>query len=451
MPYSSRISHFPNDYGIGKIDGYTVFVPGGIPGDRIKVEITYPGKRFGYGRIVSFDEQSTCRTAPFCPHFGTCGGCTLQNVPYSEQLAMKENYLHQTLRRIGKIDSQRISILPIAASPETKYYRGKIELAFGDDGDKIRMGLRKRVLPHEKYTGSIVPIIECPVFSGRIKEIISALSEYAAAGHFAAYNPVTGTGFLKHCIVRESKTTGELMCIIETAPADLSESGNCPRFLVDRVSDITSMYSTENSSMDDVIHFEKTIHRAGKKFIEENFAPATFHIYPQSFFQPNPFAARKLYDFIPEFEEFGSDDVLYGLYCGTGTIEIMLSRFVKHVTGVDSLSENINNAIENCRINQVGNCSFKVLKAENIRKARKQDSPSVVLIDPPRTGLSKQALDNIVGLKPKRVIYISCNPATLARDLAVLQNQRYMVRRVAPFDFFPHTSHLETLVSLHRH
>ncbi len=441
---------FPNDYGVGKIDGYTVFVPGGIPGDRIKVELTHPGSKFGYGRIVSFEEQSTRREVPFCRHFGACGGCTLQNLGYSDQLALKENYLRQTLRRVGGIDPREIDILPVTPSPETMYYRGKIELAFGPGEKEITMGFRRRLLPQEKYTGAIVPITECPVFSGCVQDAIAVLRDFAAAYHLTPYNPVTGTGFLKHFIMRESKTTGELMCILETAPGTSSDLEDFLRSLVDRLPEISSLYRTENRSQHDTIHFEKTAHHSGRKFIEERFTTATFRIYPQSFFQPNPGAAMKMYDFIPEFEELRKEDSLYGLYCGTGTIELVLSRCVQHVTGVDSLSENISNAIENCRINRIDNCSFRVSKTENVRAKSGERSPSVVLIDPPRTGLSKQALDSLVGLRPERIIYVSCNPATLARDLALLRGQRYVIRKAAPFDFFPHTSHLETLVSLHR-
>ena len=218
---------FPNNYGVGKIDGYVLFVPGAVPQDRIKVEIVNQGKRFGYGKIISIEEPSPFRVEPFCPHFGLCGGCTLQNLAYNHQLIIKENYLHQTLKRLGNIDLNEIDVSPITPSPETFFYRSKIELAFGERDGQIALGLRERASSFTRYTATVVPLRECRAFSPLIEKIIPVFADFAQVNHLAPYNPITKKGFLRHLIIRESKSTGELMCILETTTGNLPDMKQC--------------------------------------------------------------------------------------------------------------------------------------------------------------------------------------------------------------------------------
>ena len=440
---------FPNNYGVGKIDGYVLFVPGALPGDRVKVEITHRGKRFGYGKIVSIEEPSRFRVGPGCPHFGLCGGCTLQNLDYNHQLTIKENYLHQTLKRLGNIDLNEIDISPITASPETSFYRSKIELAFGERDGQITLGLRERASPFQRYTAPVVPLRECRAFNPLIEKIIPVFADFAQVNRFIPYNPVTRQGFLRHLIIRQSKSTGDLMCTLETTKGVLPDMKQCWQTLTQEVPEVASFYSAINNGQTDVVRYEKTLHIAGKSFIEEKLGPFTFRIHPQSFFQPNVKAAEKLYEKIPDLLSLDKNGTMLGLYCGAGPIEIFLSPHVRKVIGIDSLPENITNAIENCQVNAVTNCSFHAMAVENILENSLIQKPDLLVIDPPRGGITPEALTVILGLGPTRIVYISCNPATLARDLTFFRERQYAIKKIAPFDFFPHASHLETVVCLH--
>ena len=442
---------FPNNYGVGKINGYVLFVPGAVPEDRIRVEVVDQGKRFGYGKIVSIEEKSPFRVEPFCPHFGLCGGCTFQNLAYNHQLIIKENYLRQTLKRLGNIDFNGIDVSPITSSPEISFYRSKIELAFGGQNGHITLGLRERSSPFERYNAPVVPLRECRAFSPLIEKIIPVFADFAEANHFIPYNPITRQGFLRHLIIRESKSTGELMCILETTNGILPDMKQYWQMLTKEAPEVTSFYSTINNGQTDVVRYEKTFHIAGKYFIEEKLGPFTFRIYPQSFFQPNTKAAEKLYEKIPVLTALDKNQTMLGLYCGTGAIEIFLSPHAREVNGIDSLQENITNAIENCRTNEVTNCSFHAMTVESLLKNSPIRKPDILIIDPPRAGITREALKVILELGPAKIVYISCNPSTLARDLELFRENSYIIEKIAPFDFFPHASHLETVVSLHHH
>jgi 23S rRNA (uracil1939-C5)-methyltransferase len=242
-----------------------------------------------------------------------------------------------------------------------------------------------------------------------------------------------------------------MMFILETKTGILPHLEECWQMLAQHIPQAISFYSAINNGPADVIRYEQIFHIAGKPFIEEKIGSFTFHIYPQSFFQPNAKAAEALYQNIGELAGLNKHETILGLYCGTGPIEISLSPFVKQTSGIDSLSENITNAIENCRINGITNCSFHAGKVEDLLKNRSFHMPDILILDPPRGGMSKNALKVILKLHPPKIVYISCNPSTLARDLKHFQENRYTIEKIAPFDFFPHTSHLETLVYLQHH
>jgi 23S rRNA (uracil1939-C5)-methyltransferase len=426
-----------------------LFVPGAIPQDKIRVNVVDRGKRFGYGKIVSIEEPSPFRVEPFCPHFGLCGGCTLQHLAYNHQLIIKENYLRQTLKRLGNIDLSEIDVLPITPSPETSFYRSKIELAFGEQNGQITVGLRERVSPFKPYDAPVVPLRECRTFSPLIEKIIPVFADFAQANRFIPYNPIARQGFLRHLIIRESKSTGELMCILETTNGVLPDMKQCWQMLSQEVPEVTSFYSAINNAQSDVIRYEKTFHIAGKSFIEEKLGHFMFRIHPQSFFQPNTKAAEKLYEKIPDLIALDKNQTVLGFYCGTGPIEIFLSPYVREVIGIDSLPENITNAIENCQANEATNCSFHTMTVESLMKNSPIQKPDIIIIDPPRGGLTREALKVILELGPAKIVYISCNPSTLARDLAFFREKQYVIEKIAPFDFFPHASHLETVACLH--
>ncbi|OPY65200.1 MAG: 23S rRNA (uracil-C(5))-methyltransferase RlmCD [Syntrophorhabdus sp. PtaU1.Bin050] len=438
----------PNDYGVAREDRLVIFVPGAVIGDRVKIRISRPGKRFAYGEIVEIDTPSPFRVKPECPHFGPCGGCTLQHLAYEKQLALKEGSLHESLRRIGGIDIARIKRSSIVPSPDRYSYRSKLELAFGETGGRITLGLRERVSPFRPFTGRVIPLDECRIFSPVVEKLIPIFLDFAVAHHLRAFTPHTGKGFLKHLILREAKATGDVMATIETRPGKFPDPAGLIRRLTDDVPAVKSLYHAVNNRTDDVIRLGRLRHLYGQQFIDERLGGLTLKIHPETFFQPNGRGAALLYNEILESPYVTEGATVLGLYCGTGPIEIWLSKKARSVIGIDIDPTNITLARENCRINGVTNCTFYQGRVEETLSALKLEKPDVLVVDPPRTGMTPDSLDTLLAVNAPAMVYVSCNPATLARDLRILQDRGYSVDRVVPFDLFPHTGHLETLVFL---
>ncbi|MCX5813632.1 MAG: 23S rRNA (uracil(1939)-C(5))-methyltransferase RlmD [Proteobacteria bacterium] len=440
----------PNNYGVAKTDGLVVFVPEAVIGDRVKVRILRKEKKVAYGEILEIVAPSPFRVMPRCPHFGPCGGCTFQSLAYEKQLDLKENYLLQTLKRIGGLDMKNIRIFPIFPSPDTYFYRNKLELAFGEREGIITMGLRERVSPFKNYKGNVVPIERCLITNPVTEKIIPFFTAFAQKHGLAAYNTFTGKGSLRHLILRESKTSGELMAVLETTEGIMPDLFPLWQSLVTLFPEAKSFYRIINNRPGDDFHTGKLNHIAGKTYIEETLNGFKFRVFPESFFQPNTRAAEILYRKIIELTGLKTDEKLLGLYCGAGPIEISLSGYTKEVIGIDSLHTNIINAKENCRLNNVKNCLFYAGKVEAILGKINLDKIDLLIVDPPRGGISKEGLKHIFRIDPKKIGYVSCNPSTLARDLKDILMHGYSITDIAPFDFFPHTPHIETFVAMHR-
>jgi len=441
---------FPDGYGVAKHEGLVVFVPDCVPGDIAEIRIVKNNKKFAYGELLKIEIPSPSRVNPACLHSDICGGCTMQNLSYEKQLQIKENYLKESMKRIGKIDTANIRITSIVPSPDIHFYRSKIELAFGEDGHGIILGMRKRVPLSGKYAWDVTPIVKCNIFSNIIHKIIPLFTGFAGKNYLSAYNPLTGKGFLRHLILREAKSTGNMMVIIETAKGKLPDMTELWQALVQEVPNIKSLYRIINDQPGDVIHYERSFRFFGTSYITESMGDMSFRVYPESFFQPNPKAAHLLYVRLAEFVQHESNWKVLGLYCGTGPIETFLSQYAKEVIGVDSSHTNITTAKENCRMNRIENCAFHEGRVENVLKTLPLSNVDLLVVDPPREGISKEGLKLMFSIQPKRIAYISCNPSTLSRDLKEFLEQGYAIAEVAPFDFFPHTSHMETLAILGR-
>jgi 23S rRNA (uracil1939-C5)-methyltransferase len=439
----------PGDAGVAKIDNYVVFIPGAVPGDRVTVRIARREKRFGYGELIAIEEASVYRVDPPCPHFNRCGGCTMQSIQYAKQLEIKGSYLRQCLKRIGKLDIPDGIFDAITASPETFWYRSKIELSFGNDrSGRVIAGMREAASPVGLNGHDVIPVPECAIFSRTLGTIIGTVEDYVHSEGLFPYDEKRKTGTLRHLVIRESKASGRLMVIIETKGPAPSSTGDLYFSLKRQVPEVASLYRVINDRAGSYIDYSALRHEGGDPCIEESLAGMTFRVYPASFFQPNPAGASLLYERIQTVasgERYGN---VLGLYCGMAPIELVLARSARHVTGIDAAKENIDNARENALINGIDNCTFIAGKVEDIVLDRGFKKPDLVVVDPPRSGISPKGIDIITKLKPPSLIYVSCNPATLARDLSRLVSRGYSPERIAPFDLFPHTSHLETLVIL---
>lgn len=436
-----EISDFamPRDLGVGRFQGRVVFVPGAVPGDRVCVDLTCQGKGFTYGKLLRLEEASAWRREPPCPHFGACGGCSLLHFDYGRQLEIKKRHLIETLRRVGGLTIDPGVVSPVAPSVDQFFYRGKIELAYSRQDKGYLLGLRKRLSPFEPYIRDVIPIESCAIFSPVLKDILPALRDYIKQFRLMPFDERTKRGFLKGITVRESKSTGDLMIILETSKGKFPGVGSLVGSLqhVAVVGTLCRMSGRHSQTL------------AGSGLIEEMIEDMRFQINPAAFFQPNPRTARLLYRKVIDFARSVEARKVLGFYSGIGTLEMILSRDVEWIEGYDVDPENIGNARHNCKVNGLPNCSFHAKRIEEIDFQQVRDFDFAV-IDPPRAGMSRTALSSLMALGLPAIAYVSCDPATLARDLKSLTAAGYLILKVTPFDFFPHTSHLETLVLLRK-
>jgi 23S rRNA (uracil1939-C5)-methyltransferase len=438
----------PHDWGVGLVDGVVTFVPGAVVGDKVRLRTVKTKRRHRLGKIVSLEEPSPFRVKPECPHFPVCGGCAFQHLLYSKQLEIKQNYLLQTLRKIGRIDTAALATEHIFSSPEIFSYRNKMEYAFGGEDRDIYLGLRERASLLEKYKKRTVPLKKCLIFSSAAEKIFPVLIDFARSTGLPSYDPMARKGFFRNLVLREGKSTGEVMAILVTRGGECLDLGKLSRRLEKDVPEVKSLWWVENDRVSDVVDFEGKKHVSGKLFIREKLGGLNFRIYPESFFQPNPKAADLLYGrIVEEARLLGSRRVL-GLYCGPGSIEIFLSRVAAEVVGVDVEAMNIRTAEENCRDNSISNCRFIGGRVEEVLKDMPGGNFDLLVLDPPRAGVSGKALKQIMSLNIPAIIYVSCNPAALARDLNLFSEKGYRLRKLFCFDFFPHTPHLESLAIL---
>ncbi len=441
---------FPRDWGVGIYSGIVIFVPGTVIGDKVRVKIKKKKKNYYFGKILEFKSPSPLRIEPSCPHFGTCGGCSLQNLDYQKQLELKENYLSRTLEKIGGIELKNFEKEKILPSPSIFYYRNKMEFAFGGKNDDLYLGLRRRLSPFEEVTNKTVPLKKCMIFSQKAEKIFPLFLNFAQKTGLPSYNPLTQEGFFRNLILREGKTTGELMLILSTKSGKTLDVETTFLKLQEEIAELKSLYWVENDRLADVVHLERKKFISGKKYIEERLDEFRFRIYPETFFQPNPLAAEVLYKRIVEEAKLMGAKKALGLYCGTGAIEIFLARAVETVIGVDSEPMNILAAEKNSKMNNIPNCRFVLGQVEKVVDPKIFADFDLLVLDPPRAGLSPRGMKRVLSLKIPNLMYVSCNPATLARDLRILLEKGYRLRKLLSFDFFPHTPHLETLGILTR-
>jgi len=435
----------PNNWGVAKKGNFVLFIPDVVIGDRVKIEVLKESKNFSSGEVIKIEKPSPFRIEPKCPHFGKCGGCIFQNLIYEKQIELKENYLFQTLKKIGEIDIEKIKKWHIIPSPEIYFYRNKMEYAFGNKNEKVILGLRERVSPFKKYRKQVVEIEKCFIFSPVVEKIFPLFLEFANKNGFVAYDPFTKKGFLRHLVLKESKSTKELMVILVTRSGEIKDFTELTEKLIEKIPQIKSFYWVINNQISDVVNFEKKNLIYGKPYIEEKIGCFKFKIHPQVFFQPNTKMAEILYNKIVEIAQIKGDEKVLGLYCGIGPIEIFLSKYTKEVIGIDSNPINIAIGVENCKINNIKNCSFYEGEVEKLLNRISFGNIDIIVVDPPRNGISKKALKYILKLNPKKFIYVSCNPSAFARDLKIFQENNYRIKEIFSFDFFPHTGHFETL------
>ncbi len=435
----------PNNWGVARYGDFVIFVPKGVVGDKVKVRISTYKKNFSFGEIVEVEKPSEFRIKPECQHFSDCGGCALQNMLYEKQIEIKKNYLIQCLRKIAEIKNE-INIDQVIPSPQIYFYRNKMEFAFGNENGKLVLGLRERALPDKKYSKRVIPLKKCLIFSEIVERIFPVVIDFFSSLNLPAYDPIKKSGILRHLVLKESKSKKDVMVIFVTKSGVSIDFYKLVDILTKEIKEIKSIYWVENDQISDVVNYEKKYLLYGTPYIEEKIYDLIFRIYPDIFFQPNTYATEILYKKILENIENG--DKAIGLYCGTGPIELFISRKFKEVIGVDWDESNIKIAKENCVINKIENCTFYCEKAEKFLSRNINMVFDYLIVDPPRGGLSGKCIRNILKTRVTNFVYISCNPSTFARDLKEIMLNGYFLKNLYLIDCFPHTTHIELMAFL---
>ncbi len=444
---------------LGHVNGKVVFVEFAIPGDVVDVVITKSKKDWAEGRVIRFTEYSKERVEPFCIHFGICGGCKWQMLPYEMQLEYKQQQAAQTLKRIGKIALPEI--LPIIGADDTIHYRNKLEFTFSS---------RRYLLPEEikilpqgasahfegalgyHVTGifdKIIDIRECYLMHDVNNLIRNTLRTFIKEQSFSYYDIKEHTGWLRNLIIRYTSNK-QLMLNLVVAYDDMPALRMVADHLINEIPAITTFLYTINSKWNDSIFDLIPQVYSGKGFIIENLENFHFKISPKSFFQTNTKQAEKLYRVVRDFAQLSGKEVVYDLYCGTGSIGIFLSKGAKKVIGVDAITEAIEDAKANAFINNIDHTLFftgDVIKICTNEFFSIHGNPDVIITDPPRAGMHEGLINKLLDVAAKRIVYVSCNIATQARDINLL-SAKYKVVKVQPVDMFPHTHHIECVCLL---
>lgn len=439
--------------GVARFDGMAIFVAGGLPGDTVSARIIRAKKRFAEAVVEEVLTPSELRVEPVCPHFGECGGCAVQDLDYSEQLAQKGAQVENSLMRIGGVESLAMDE-PIG-SPEIWRYRNKMEFAFERRDGALHLGLRG-VLPRgEKGLAPVLDIEECHLCSERVVEMMKAVRDYCRESGVAAYDPKTENGFWRHLVIRTT-SLGEKMVHLITTPdkRKFKQAEAMGEMLVDRFPDMTSFVHSSRFKRSTIAAGERLEFRLGTKSIEEMLTDgereARYHIAPNAFFQTNSGGAGKLFGTVAEFGDFTGDETLLDLYCGGGAIGIFLADKVKKVIGYEVNEEAIAKAWSSAKLNKLDNCEFVTGNLdEGISDIKSLPKPDVIVVDPPRSGIHEDTAKAILSIAPPKIIAVSCDPSTLARDVKRLSDS-YRVVRARAVDMFPHTHHIETVALLER-
>ncbi len=475
--------------GIGKVDGYTLFVKDAVIGDVVRVKVMKAKKNYGYARMMELLESSSDRVEPVCPIARPCGGCQLQHLSYEKQLEFKENKVRNNLMKIGKLSESDVRFLPILGMNEPLRYRNKAQYPVRYDKDgNIVMGF------YAGRTHSVIETKDCFLGVEENQYILSAVKRYMEEEGVTAYDEEGHKGLVRHILIRKGFSSGQIMVCVVINGTVLPKADKLVGYLVevteklqrtareklegrfgdlhqekvyemsqeqvqDAVPLISSISININQEKSNVILGEKCITLYGADTIVDTIGDVQFDISPQSFFQVNPLQTQVLYSKALEFAGLTGKETVWDLYCGIGTISLFLAKKARQVYGVEIVPQAIEDARKNAKINGIDNAEFFVGKAEEVlpdfykkeKQAGRNATADVIVVDPPRKGCAPELLDTIVKMQPERVVYVSCDSATLARDLKYMDERGYKTVKVQPVDMFGMTVHVETVVLLSQH
>ena len=443
---------------MGKVDNQVVFVPMTVPGDVVDVQIRKHHRRFMEGVVVRYVEKSPLRVDHFCEHFGICGGCKWQNLPYEEQLKQKTKQVEDQLVRIGHLDIPEVR--PCLGSAKTQEYRNKLEFTFADKRwltyEEIASGADIEAMPAVGFHipgcfDKVLDINKCHLQVDLSNRIRLATKQFCIDNGYSFHNARAHEGLMRTMVIRTA-STGEVMVIVVFNENDKERINALMSYLQREFPEITSLIYMVNDKWNDSLGDREPICFAGKDHIIEEMEGLQFKVGPKSFYQTNSEQAYELYKVTRDFAELTENDVLYDLYTGTGTIANFCARRAKKVVGVEYVPEAIEDAVINSQINGIENTTFYAGDMKDVLSdefVERNGRPDVIILDPPRAGVDERVLEVIKRAAPERMVYVSCNPSTQARDLAIL-NDMYEILAVQPVDMFPHTHHVENVVKLRK-
>jgi 23S rRNA (uracil1939-C5)-methyltransferase len=431
--------------GIGKVDGFTFFVGGGVIGDKLKVKIKTLKKSYAMAKMVEIIEPSVDRQKSDCEHFPECGGCQLRHVSYEAQLKMKHSKVKNTLERIGGFKD--IEVQPVIGMDNPYHYRNKCQFPAGLKDDRKIIGFYKR------KTHEVQELNQCHLQSDLADDIVATIKEWANAYPITIYDEKEHKGLLRHVMLRESDATGEMMVVLVINGQQLPHQAELIEELTKAYPKIATIVVNKNEKRGNrVLGFDNEI-LFGDGKIMDSIDHLKFEISPLSFFQINNEQTVKLYGKALEYADLQGQEIVYDIYSGIGTISLFMAPKAKHVYGVESVEAAVKDAEQNAIRNGIENTTFVAAKAEDQvpKMYDKGIVGDVVVVDPPRKGCEVAVLDTILQMAPKRIVYVSCKPSTLARDLKHLcENGPYEIEAVQPVDMFPWTSHVETVILMTR-
>ena len=424
--------------GIGKYEGFTVFVEGGLIQDKVKVRINKSKKNYAVGDIVEIIEKSPFRVDRICSDdLKDCGGCQIQELDYNKQLELKTNEVKQVISRIGKLENVEIHETIGMQSPCR--YRNKAQFPIQNINGSTAIGFYK------KKSHDVIPTDMCVIQHDINDKIIKIIKTYIQAYNVSIYNETTHTGVLRHLVTKVGFTTNEVMVVLVANGTNLPHLNELASVLKENIRGFKTLVLNVNKAKTNVIlgKENKVIYGNGK--INDYIGDLVFEISPLSFFQVNPVQTEVLYNKALEYAELKENDTVFDIYCGIGSISLFLAQKATKVYGIEIVEDAIKDAKINAKLNNLNNVEFYVGKAEEVvpKMYSEGKTANVVVVDPPRKGCDEKVLDTIVSMKPDRVVYVSCNPSTLARDLAYLDERGYKCVEIQPVDMFPHTMHVE--------
>ena len=433
--------------GIGKYEGFTVFVKDALPGEQVFVRLMKVKKSYGYGKLVKVLLPSPFRVEPPCPLARPCGGCQIQALSYQKQLSFKMEKVRGNLSRLGGVSFEKAVLEPILGMEDPWRYRNKTQFPVGTDKEgRPVAGL------FAGRTHSIIPVKDCLLGPEVNGEILQEVLSYMRDEKVSAYEEETGKGLIRHILVREAFETGELLiCLVVNGSSLPKEEQLCER--LQKIPGVVGVCLNENTSRTNVILGEKVRVLWGRGYVEDVLCSLRFRISPLSFYQVNHAQTERLYAKALSYAGLTGCEEVWDLYCGIGTISLLLAQKAGHVTGVEVVEAAIADAKENATRNGISNATFLCGKAQDVFPAeyeRTGKKADVIVVDPPRKGCDREVLSTMAAMEPKRIVYVSCDSATLGRDIAILREYGYEVEKACPVDMFPHSVHVETVVLLTR-